>query len=313
MNRASLALVLSVCAFAGAALAGPYAPAAGVTGSTAVAASNPAIRGWATGVVNLTRGDQQIDEPGLGPTTFGSGQDALGPATATPANTLPVVSLGDAGSITLSFSLPIANGSGFDFAVFENALNDSFLELAFVEVSTNGVDFVRFPSISLTPANVQINGDDQSQTFGGVDPTNLNNLAGKYRAGFGTPFDLSDLVGQPDASKLDFSNIRYVRVIDVVGSINAAYARKDSAGHVINDPWATPYDTGGFDLDGVGILNTVPEPGVGVLWLGGGVLVGMRRRRSLAARMVFPPWLRFAPPRYGRSFDCAQDDHAAWG
>jgi prepilin-type N-terminal cleavage/methylation domain-containing protein/prepilin-type processing-associated H-X9-DG protein len=323
MNRASLAMALSVCAFTSAALGGQYAPAAGVTGSTAIAASSPAFRGWATGVVDLSRGYQEIDEPGLGLTTHGTGQDALGLANATVANTFPVVSLGDAGSITLSFSMPIANGSGFDFAVFENALNDSFLELAFVEVSTNGVDFVRFPSISLTPANVQINGDDQSQTFGGIDPTNLNNLAGKYRAGFGTPFDLSDLAALPEASKLDFSNIRYVRVIDVVGCIDPAYARKDSAQHVINDPWATPYDVGGFDLDGVGILNTVPEPGAGVLCLVGGVLVGMRRRRCSDARGVSPPRLRFASPRDWRSFDCAppacarrssaQDDSLFWG
>src|SRR3954471_22388194 len=99
MNRAGLALALSVCAFAGAARGGPYAPAAGITGSTAIAASSPAFRGWATNVVNLTRGYQEIDDHSLGFTTFGTGDDALGPANATPTSTMPVVSLGDAGSI----------------------------------------------------------------------------------------------------------------------------------------------------------------------------------------------------------------------
>lgn len=285
MNWARLAVVVAIaCAFAGAAQAGPYAPAAGVTGSTAIAASSPALRGWATGVVELSRGYQEIDEPSLGRTTFGSGANALGPANASPANTFPVVSLGDGGWITLSFSIPIANGAGFDFAVFENALNDSFLELAFVEVSTNGVDFVRFPSISLTPADVQINGDNEGQTFGGVDPTNLDNLAGKYRAGFGTPFDLSSLIGRPGVAKVDLNNIRYVRVVDVVGSIDPRYATRDSADQIINDPWATPYDVGGFDLDAVGILNTIPEPGAGLLALLGGMVAALRGRSTRGSR-----------------------------
>ena len=42
------------------------------------------------------------------------------------------------------------NGNSWDFCVFENAFNDSFLELGFVEVSSNGNDFYRFPSTSFT-------------------------------------------------------------------------------------------------------------------------------------------------------------------
>ena len=53
-----------------------------------------------------------------------------------------VISLGDGGSVTLYFNPPIVNGPGFDFAVFENAFNDSFLELAHVEISENALEWL---------------------------------------------------------------------------------------------------------------------------------------------------------------------------
>ena len=64
-----------------------------------------------------------------------------------------VHSLGIGGSLTLGFDPQtlIADGPGADFLVAENAfqsgpLGQTFLELAFVEVSSNGVDFARFPA-----------------------------------------------------------------------------------------------------------------------------------------------------------------------
>ena len=122
-----------------------------------------------------------------------------------------VISLGDGGFATLTFEPPISNGNGFDFAVFENGLGDNFLELGFVEVSSDGIRFVRFPSISLTPETPQIG------TFGFLDATKINNLAGKYRVLFGTPFDLEEL---KDSSGLDLMHITHVRIIDVVGCCN---------------------------------------------------------------------------------------------
>ena len=83
------------------------------------------------------------------------------------------------------FDPPIENGDGFDFVVFENSFSDNFLELAWVEVSSNGIDFIRFENFSLTPSQVS--------PFGFIDPTNINGLAGKYKQGFGTPFDLQSL------------------------------------------------------------------------------------------------------------------------
>jgi hypothetical protein len=44
-------------------------------------------------------------------------------------------------------------------------------------------------------------------------------------------------------------------VVDVVGCIQDEYARYDSQGHKINDPFPTPFDTGGFDLDAVGLIH----------------------------------------------------------
>jgi len=70
-----------------------------------------------------------------------------------------------------------------------------------------------------------------------------------------------------------------VRVVDVIGSILSAYATHDSVGHVVNDPWPTPFDTGGFDLDAIGVLHVIPEPGAAVLWGAGLMLLAGRRRR----------------------------------
>lgn len=266
--------------------AGDYEPAAGMAGSTAISATSDSIHGWATGVVDLHAGWQDISDHSLGSVTWGydsdngrfPGIDALGAADAA-SDSLPVVSLGDGGWITLSFAQPITNGPGFDFAVFENGLTDTFLELAFVEVRSEGGSFVRFNSVSQTQTTSQLNGDfsqtdenDDPIPFGSIDPTNLHNLAGKYRRGFGTPFDLAELAGQPG---LDISRVIEIRIVDVVGSVardsqtnQFLYATFDSQGHAINDPWRTPYDTGGFDLDAIAVINqVVPEPSSAALFL----------------------------------------------
>ncbi|TCN56605.1 T9SS C-terminal target domain-containing protein [Flavobacterium circumlabens] len=216
-----------------------YAPAAGQTGSTAIAKSSTVFKSWATGI-NVVRGPQDIANP-TGPlASTGDPSGALGGTSTS------VVCLGDGGSATLTFATPIVNGPGFDFAVFENGFSDTFLELAFVEVSSNGVNFFRFPSHSQTQTTSQIGG------FGAVDCRYINNLAGKYRVNFGTPFDLSDV---PNNALLDKNNITHVRVIDVIGTINPLYASHDSLGNIINDPYSTPYPTGGFDLNAVGVIN----------------------------------------------------------
>jgi hypothetical protein len=265
--RALLAMILASSATLH---AGPYAPAAGQVGSTAISFDDPAIDAWASSVVELNRGPLNIANPSLGFASFGTAGNAIGPAGT---NTTAVVSLGDGGSITLAFAQPIRNGAGFDLAVFENSFADEFLELAFVEVSSNGVDFFRFSSVSLTQTSTQVAG------FGSLDPTNLFNLAGKYRVGYGTPFDLQELAGISPLLNVD--QVGFVRIVDVIGTINPTFARIDSLGNVINEPYATSFASGGFDLDGVAALHVVPEVNAGILVaLAAAGLVGVSLRRS---------------------------------
>ncbi len=251
----------------------PLCPAAGQVGSTAIPFNDPAIKAWVSSVIELTRGPLNIANPSLGLASFGTGASALGPAGT---DSSAIVSLGDGGSITLAFTQPIRNGAGFDLAVFENGFADEFLELAFVEVSSNGVDFFRFPSVSLTQTTTQVGG------FGSLDPTNLSNLAGKYRVGFGTPFDLDDLEGI--SPLLNLNQVGYVRIVDVVGTINPAYARTDSLGNIINDPYPTAFASGGFDVDGVAALHVVPEVSAGhlVALVAAGIVVVSLKRSARA-------------------------------
>jgi hypothetical protein len=244
------------------ALAGPFAPPAGQPGSTAIAAADPRFVEWGNSVASLTRGPQYISNPSLGLASFGVPGNALGPSDAA-TNFAGVVSLGDGGQITLGFSQPIRDGAGPDFAVFENGFASgdlAFLELGFVEVSSDGADFFRFPATSDTQTTTQV------ASFGLLDATNLNNLAGKYVAGFGTPFDLAELAGV--SPLLDVNDIGFVRIVDVVGSIDPHYATHDSVGNIVNDPWPTTGTSSGFDLDAVGVINAVPEPSGAAITIG---------------------------------------------
>jgi hypothetical protein len=83
-----------------------------------------------------------------------------------------------------------------------------------------------------------------------VNARKINNLAGKYIGGYGTPFDLQELAGTPG---LDIDNITHIRLVDVVGS-TGAHAQLDKDGVKINDPYPTAIPSGGFDLDAVGAM-----------------------------------------------------------
>ena len=221
-----------------------FPPGAGHAGTTAMYADSSAFIGWASSC-QVTRGYVNISDTtvvylGSNRAAYGNETDACGKAD------YGVVSLGDGGSALLTFDSPIANGQGPDFAVFENSVDGSFLELGFVEVSSDGTNFFRFPSTSLTQDTAQV------PTFGTMDPTLIDNFAGKYQVLFGTPFDLELLSGTPG---LDVNKVTHVRIIDVVGDILAPYATHDSHGNIVNDPWPTPFNTCGFDLDAVGVIN----------------------------------------------------------
>jgi hypothetical protein len=216
-----------------------YSPAAGQEGSTAIYMDDPAFVSWAIAYENYEIGTD-VDAVWQTP------EYALGPAVGT---SFDIVSLGRGGSITLIFDPPVENGEGWDFAVFENAFNDFNLELAYVEISSNGIDFVRFDNVSLTR--------DPVSAYGSIDTTLINGLAGKYRQGYGTPFDLSDISDKPlvMSGSIDLSQITYIRIVDIIGDGSSS----DSESNVIYDPFPTT-SSAGFDLDAIGVSNGAPYP-----------------------------------------------------
>lgn len=218
-----------------------FAPSVGSVGTTAIYKDSTVFKAWATGC-KATLGWLDISNPNLGKPSIGDENATLGKSGMN-----GVLSLGDGGEAVLTFDYPISNGSGPDFAVFENGFNNSFLELAFVEVSSDGVHFVRFPSTSLLDTLVQLDNN------AAMDATKLNNLAGKYKANYGTPFDLEEL---KDSIGLNISAITHVKIVDVVGSVNPSFASRDAKNRIINDPYPTPYPSCGFDLDAVGVIHS---------------------------------------------------------
>lgn len=226
-------------------LAGPYSPAVGENGTEAVSKDSVEITAWASNWTELIYGEDVS-------ATFKTPEKAMGAATG---STLDIVSLGRGGQITVTFDNPIQNSTGWDFAVFENAMNDTFLELAYVEVSSNGIIFTRFDNDSLSVNPIG--------SFGAVDPTNIDGLAGKHRVGYGTPFDLGKLIQSPKvlSGKTNLAAITHIRLVDIVG--NGTY--RDSDGDPIYDPYPT-HSSAGFDLEAVavryenlGFVNTIPE------------------------------------------------------
>jgi len=211
-----------------------YPPPAGQPGSRAVAADDPAIVGWAGSVEQVDFGSDLIAQ-------WRDSDQALGPAEG---NSTAIVSLGRGGSIVLGFDPPIANGPGPDLAVFENGFSDDFLELGVVEVSSDGEHYLRFAHAFL--------GQQPLGAFDKLDTRLVGALAGKYRQGFGTPFDLAVFADAPAVRQglVDLQQIRRVRILDVVGD----GSQHDSFGQPIYDPYPTA-DSAGFDLDAIAVLH----------------------------------------------------------
>ena len=221
-----------------------FAPAPGNIGTTAIHSDSSIIIDWASGVL-VNRGPMNILNPGLGLANFGVEADAIGFSTG-----VDVVSLGDGGDAIVTFNDAITNGIGPDFAIFENGFTDNYIELAFVEVSSDGINYIRFPGISETPTDVQ----STNATF--TDCRYIHNLAGKYRSGYGTPFDLQELSG---VVGLDVNHITHLKIIDVIGSVGPLVGTVDSQGNMINDPFPTAFESGGFDLDAVAVIHSATE------------------------------------------------------
>ena len=109
--------------------------AVGSIGTSAMYKDSSTFISWASNCI-VTRGYQDISITSGGYATVGVDSNGTKKAGIN-----PVVSLGDGGSAILTFTSPITNGAGFDFAVFENSFSDVFLELAFVEVSSDGINY----------------------------------------------------------------------------------------------------------------------------------------------------------------------------
>ena len=219
-------------------VAGPYSPGPELVGSVAIDAfedadmtlENPELVAWANAFLNYLPGPNVSQ-------TWQTPWGALGPSddTGYAGNTITIVTLGDGGSITLSFANPILDTDGFDLVVFENGVSTTpgrgFFELAFVEVSSNGTDFYRFSGRSTTPQPTS------PYAFLELDPTNLDGMAGKYPATYGTPFDFA---------WLGLTSVSHVRIVDILGNGQTF----DANNQPIYDPYPTA-GSAGFDLDAV--------------------------------------------------------------
>jgi hypothetical protein len=164
----------------------------------------------------------------------------------------------------LGFATDIADGTGADFVVFGNAFdlngeNSVFAKLAYVEVSSDGVNFVRFPSVDTNAKPTTT-----SWPYMTSDPTKVYNLFGKtsnsYGSSWGVPFDLAQLATSPQAiaGTLDLQHVRYVRLVAVVGNGSS----KDAYGHTIYSPWLTT-GSPGPEVQAVGVLHA---PASFILW-----------------------------------------------
>ena len=195
------------------------------------------IAAWAATNVSFTQGSEA--------TGYDDPSKALGVAEGTSTD---IVCLGRGGSIVLGFTTPITNGAGPDFAVFENSLNDTFLELGYVEVSSDGTNFIRFDTYYL--------GTEPVDAFGGHDAALIWGFAGKFMQGKGTQFDLEDLADRAEVTggTVDLDAITHVKIIDVIGD----GSELDSLGNPIYDPYPTT-GTAGFDLDAVAVINEVVD------------------------------------------------------
>lgn len=233
---------------------------------------------YASQVVSTSPGSNQNS-------SFDNTDLALGgpQGTGVGSGSFDVYNLGVSGSITLSFNTAtqtrsITNGTGADFIVFGNAFyagsqtNASYAKLMFVEVSSNGTNFARFPVTSNTASSVG--------PYGTIDPANVSGFAGVHptqanvktnqidpfdpAVAGGDAFDLSALTQNSlvKSGLVDLNAISEIRLVDVLGDGSLL----DQNNHPIYDPSGAPFDIGS-NLDAVAVIHgtATPEPGTVML------------------------------------------------
>lgn len=218
-----------------------------------LAAASSAQSRFATSVVQFTQG--------TGGGTFVPTNALGGPTGAGLSNgSLDVCTLGVGGSLTLGFDVVIVNGPGADFSVYENAFTFAgapFCEVAYVEVSSNGVDYARFPNRYAGPSTGLPGFTAPFGTYSGLvgQVPILANVATNTIDPFdpvvagGDGFDLAALVAHPlvVGGQVDLANVHYVRIVDVPHASGT-----DSFGNVIFDNSGA---TGTADVDAVAVIN----------------------------------------------------------
>ncbi len=175
-----------------------------------------------------------------------------------------VATLGVGGSVTLELGNRCVDGTGTDLLVCENPFlvgggSTAFIEACFVEVSSDGTHFARFPTRygGLPGPFLPFTGNPPSwySGFGGVHPVRTNPAAGIdpqdiVHAG-GDAFDLANLAGHPEvlSGNVDLLDIAWVRLVDI------------DAGQAFDDAGTTIWDCGidsisSADIDAVVALNS---------------------------------------------------------
>jgi len=175
-----------------------------------------------------------------------------------------VYTLGVGGSVTYEMDSSVVNAAGADLIVCENPFFvigtvTSFAEAMFVEVSTNGTDFARFPSSYVGDVG-------PFPPFSGVPPSWYSGFAGIMPvfgnlfvgidpldavAAGGDAFDLAELVDHPLVrdEKVDLDEINYVRLLDIQSGVEM-----DSSSTIV---WDAGLDTlASADIDAIVAVNS---------------------------------------------------------
>lgn len=209
---------------------------------------------FATSVVDFT--------PGTGSGIFDTNLILGGPRGGGLAvGSFDTLSLGVGGQVTLAFDVVLTDGPGADLTVFENGFQlagQVFSEVCLVEVSTNGVDFARFPTRYSGPPV-------QQGAFGTLPYGTFSGLAGGVPVlanvslntidpfdpvvSGGEAFDLAELADHPLVQQglVDLTAIHFVRLVDVPEGTVA-----DADGNLI---WDNGGPFSGADMDAVAVIQ----------------------------------------------------------